>query len=68
VRRSKGLFVSEQKLQLFIFHFLNPGVSEVRSFAETNDWKTQGSFIGAATINEGKSGSRRHNKRKKKDK
>ena len=31
-----------------------PGVSEAHSFAETCDWRTQGSGIGAATINEGK--------------
>ena len=41
---------------LFTLHFsLNyPGVSKEWRLAETNDWRAQGSCIGEATINEGK--------------
>ena len=43
----------------FRFSLRNPGVSEAYSFAETCVWRTQGSFIGVATISEGKT----HNSR-----
>ena len=38
----------------FILHFQCPGVSEPWCFAETHEWRTQGSIIGAAIIIEGK--------------
>ena len=43
---------------LFTLHFsLNyPGVSEEQCFAETSEWRTQGSGIGEAAMDEGKTG------------
>ena len=48
--------LTTHNFSLFTLHFSlrNPGVSEAHSFAETCDWRTQGSLIGEAVISEGK--------------
>ena len=53
--------LTTHNFSLFTLHFSlrNPGVSEAHGFAETCVWRTQGSFIGVATISEGKT----HNSR-----
>ena len=60
VRRRATYYIQVRRLERTVeiqdFDFHYPGVSEEQRFTETSDWRTQGSGIGEAAMDEGKTG------------